>query len=321
MRSFNYLKHGSRVAAIAIVACLACVAPAQAQTAEEANATEAAERALERVLVSTGALLLPAGQFEIEPGFFYVRSEQTVPVGINAGNLVLGGNVNSNFLSAAVQLRLGLPATMQLELDIPYQYVSEESVAFNGFQAVSREVGRSSGLGDVTLGLAKVLLIERGARPNLIGRLTWDTATGDNDDNLTALGGSGFNEVQLSVLVTKRQDPLLFVGGLSYQTAFEKDDQQLGDEVGLTLGVILAASPDTSLRITFDQTTVDEFEFAGVSVPGSRTVVGSLTFGASWIVGTGKLLDFTIQSGLNDSASDFAFGVSLSSRHIAPWGR
>ncbi|HKJ88657.1 MAG TPA: hypothetical protein VKA48_09140, partial [Gammaproteobacteria bacterium] len=41
---------------------------------------EAAERALERTLTQTGALLVPPGQFEIEPGFSYTRRERTQPL-------------------------------------------------------------------------------------------------------------------------------------------------------------------------------------------------------------------------------------------------
>jgi hypothetical protein len=72
------------------------------------------------------------------------------------------------------------------------------------------------------------------------------------------------------------------------------------------------------LRVAFDQTFIDNIEITGSPVAGSRTVVGTVTFGASWIVGAGKLLDFTLQSGLNDTAADFAFGVSLSTRFGMP---
>jgi hypothetical protein len=40
---------------------------------------EAAERALERTLVVTGALLLPFGKAEIQPRFAYIRSEEDAP--------------------------------------------------------------------------------------------------------------------------------------------------------------------------------------------------------------------------------------------------
>jgi hypothetical protein len=299
-----------------MAACLALVWPALGAPRETDADTEEAARALERVLVTTGALLLPAGQFEIAPGFFYARSEQQAPVVFNT--FIAEQNVNSNILGVAVQLRYGLPADTQLELGLPYRYAAEETVTSVTFQPVARTAVRSSGLGDVSVGIAKVLMIGRGSRPNLVARLTWDSDTGENDDNVVALGGSGFNEAQFSLVATHRQDPLLFVGGLSYQKAFEKDDVQPGDEVGLSLGVILAASPETSLRVTLDQTFIDNVEIGGTPLAGTRTVVGAMTFGASWIVGAGKLLDFTLQSGLTDNASDFVFGVSIATRFGMP---
>lgn len=308
------LGRGTRIAAM--IACLLLVDPALGAPRETDADTDEAARALERVLVTTGALLLPAGQFEIAPGFFYARSEQQAPVVFNT--FVAEQSVNSNVLGVAVQLRVGLPADTQLELDLPYRYAAEETVTSVTFQPVARTAARSSGLGDVSVGVAKVLMVGRGARPNLVARLTWDSDTGETDDNVVALGGSGFNEAQFSLVATHRQDPLLFVGGLSYQKAFEKNDVQLGDELGLSLGVILAASPETSLRVTFDQSFIDDVEIAGTPVTGSRTIVGAMTFGASWIVGAGKLLDFTVQSGLTDNAADFVFGISVATRFGMP---
>ncbi len=49
-------------------------APGQIEADEEA-----AERALERTLVVTGALLLPFGKAEIQPSFAYIRSQQDAP--------------------------------------------------------------------------------------------------------------------------------------------------------------------------------------------------------------------------------------------------
>jgi hypothetical protein len=43
-------------------------------------AEEDIDRALERTLVQSGALLLPLGQAEIEPSFSYTRREGSVPV-------------------------------------------------------------------------------------------------------------------------------------------------------------------------------------------------------------------------------------------------
>lgn len=295
---------------------LTAAAATAADRTERSNPTDAAERALERTLVTTGALLLPKGQFEVEPGFFYVRNEQQAPIVFNS--LISQQNVNNNIVGAAVQLRFGLPLDAQLELNLPYSHVSEEAVTEVGFQPVARTNVSRSGMDDVSIGVAKTLLVERAGRPNLIARLAWDTDSGKNDDNISALSGSGFNEARVSLIATRRQDPLVFLGGLSYQKAFEKNDVELGDEIGVSVGAILAASPETSLRLVLDQTFVDDTRVQGQTVDGSHSVVGALTFGASSIIGAGKFLDFTIQAGLTDAAADFAFGVSMTMRFGTP---
>ncbi len=69
---------------------------------------EAAERALERTLVQTGALLLPFGQAEIQPYANYVRfdTEQSVLLRDPAGNIAAVANVQNrrNDIEAGVFL-------------------------------------------------------------------------------------------------------------------------------------------------------------------------------------------------------------------------
>jgi hypothetical protein len=46
----------------------------------------------------------------------------------------------------------------------------------------------------------------------------------------------------------------------SYGTTFEKDDINPGDQLGFSVGALLAASPETSLHIILNQTFVNELE-------------------------------------------------------------
>ena len=65
------------------------------------------------------------------------------------------------------------------------------------------------------------MLHEHNWWPDLIGRVTWDTDSGETSDD--GFFGRGFNELQGSLTMTKRQDPLVFIGSASYGTTFEKD--------------------------------------------------------------------------------------------------
>lgn len=282
---------------------------------------EAAERALERSLVRTGALLLPFGKAEIEPAFSYIRVERSTPVLFSqAGQQFLGQEtVSTDIAEASLLLRIGLPADAQLELGLPYRYVDEERVTEVGFATSAASSAHRSGVGDLRVGLAKGLLAERGARPNLVGRVTWDTDTGKTDgDEPVSLGGFGFNEIEASLSATKRQDPLVFVGDLFYRTSLDEGEVRPGDQFGLSLGTLLAASPDTSLRVVLDQAYVRAYELNGIAVSGSDSTIATLLFGASSIVGIGKFLDFSVQAGLTEAAPAYALNLAFAVRFGVP---
>src|SRR5437016_53647 len=78
---------------------------------------QAAERALERTLTATGALLVPEGYAEVEPAFGYTRRE--IP------NLV-PFNFDRNEFAASLTGRVGLPWESQLEITVPYNVVEQQ---------------------------------------------------------------------------------------------------------------------------------------------------------------------------------------------------
>lgn len=281
---------------------------------------EAAERALERALVATGVLLLPPGKAELEPALTYLRGEQDAPVLVDVGGQQFVGRqtLGTDIFQASILLRLGLPARAQLELDLPYQYVNEERTTELGFQAAGAAASNQDGIGDARIGVAKALLTERASRPSLVARLTWDTDTSESDGGDVSLGGAGYNELQFSLSATKRQDPLVFVGELFYQKTLDEQDQvEPGDQFGLSLGTLLAASPHTSLRVVLNQAYAQEVQVNGVTINGSDAVIASLLIGASAIIGDGKFFDFSVQAGLTEDAPAYGFRASLTKRFDA----
>jgi hypothetical protein len=152
---------------------------------------------------------------------------------------------------------------------------------------------------------------------DLIGRVTWNTATGERRDNGVALNGD-FDEIRGTLSALKRQDPLAFVGAVSYQTAFEQDDIDPGDELAFSIGTVLAASPETSLRLALSQTFVEEVEIEGNRIRGSDQVMASLTLGAAAVLGRGLLVDLSADVGLTDDAPDYAISIGLPIRFDLP---
>lgn len=271
------------------------------------------DRALERTLVQTGALLLPMGQAEVENGLSYARRETDAPTFFleNGTTFVGTSEVRRNEFELGQELRLGLPFDSQLELAFVHRYVHQSTVMKVGTGERAEDSANGHGPGDLTIGFAKTLLRENGGWwPDVVGRVSWDTGTGEAADGPVILGG-GFDELRGSLSATKRQDPLAFVGSVSYEKSFENDNVEPGDEIGLALGAVLAASPETSLRAVFGQTFSQEAKFDGESIDGSDRVLGTLTLGASSILGSGIMLDIAGDVGLTDNGVDYALRASL----------
>jgi hypothetical protein len=277
---------------------------------------EAVDRALERTLVRAGALLLPPGSAEIEPSLSYTRQQNQRLGGLTVGgqNLLAENDVRQDELEAGLELRVGLPYDSQLELDLPFRY-DRASVASNVFgRGVDEGSESDAGLADVSLAFTKTLLRGEGLLPNLFGAVTWDTRTGG--DEL----GSGFHELAGSLTATKRADPLVYVAGLSYQHAFERGDVQPGQQIGLSLGSVLAVSPESSLRFFVDQVFSDETERGGGDLAGTEQVATSLRIGLSTVLAPRLLLDVEATAGLTEDADDYGFKISLPIRFDLPFG-
>lgn len=271
-----------------------------------------ADRALERTLVQAGALLLPSGTIEITPQFGFVRQVISAPTFIFEEDATLVGIVEQrrNRYVAGLSLRMGLPIDSQIEIDVPYQFVDRSLVTKVGFGPIGATSQSRSAFGDVSVALAHTLLRERGWLPDLVGRLRWNTGSGKFEDDGVALGG-GFASLGGSLTAIKRQDPLVFVGSVSYDSFFAEQAIDPGHVVGVSLGTLLAASPETSLRFTFDQQFHSQFRLGGIPIDGSSRTVAFLTTGASSLLHRGVLLDIAARFGLTDDSPDYSLVISL----------
>lgn len=273
---------------------------------------EAAQRALERNLTQVGALLLPAGQIDFEPSIGFTRRELSSPSYYLLGaNLVLAPQeAKRNEITGNLALKAGLPWDAQLELGLPYNFVDQSLLTDLGAAGRFTESGNGSGLGDLSVGVAKTLTRERGWRPDLIGRLTYIAGNGDRlSDGIVLPAGNPAAQVQLVAL--KRQDPLAFVGALSYQTAFEKDQIKRGDQTGFSVGTALAASPQTSLQFSFSQTFEQALELNGSKVPGSKQTIGMFNVGASSVLSKDVMFNTVLSMGLSNDAPKYAIQFTL----------
>lgn len=273
-----------------------------------------AERALERTLTRGGALLLPRGQFEIEPALGYTHSDAGGPVFLAEGDsnvVFIGENaVDRDELRASAELRAGLPGDAQFEVELPYEIVMQSAATEVGQVVQGRDDRYGAGLGDVTLGLAKTVLRENGFMPDLVARVFWDTGSGERSDDGVGLSG-GFAGLGGSLTFLKRQDPLAFVGSLGFEQPLKNDGIEPGRVYSVSLGTVLAASPETSLRLGFTHQFVDDVRADGEVLDGSDATLGVLSLGVSSLLGRSILLDLAFDVGLTDEAADYAVRVAM----------
>jgi hypothetical protein len=288
-------------------------APGPKPTAsEEAGREDEGARALERTLVRAGGLVLPKGAFEFEPSlqYLYRGSEGLRIVSVGGVAQIAQQDISRNQLEASIGLRAGLPWSMQAEVRVPYVWGHEDRATVSA----SRESERISGLGDIEVGLAKQFFDERTSRPALLASLNYRFTTGDHELGRIS-AGSGFRQLQAALTAVKREDPLVFYGTASYSRAFERErsgsDVDPGDSFGLKGGAILAASPETSLRTSFDVTRIGRARIAGSSVAGSDATVGVLELGLATLLTSRALLDVELGIGITPDAPDFRVRLAL----------
>lgn len=275
---------------------------------------ESAQRALERTLTQSGALLLPPRAYTITPSFSFARNESgstalatiTNPATGVSNAALLNQTLRRNEFALRAEVKFGLPWESQLELDVPVHYVrATQRNALGG-----EESANGSGAGDLSLGVAKTLLREKGARPDLIGRLTYNTGTGRRSDGNVSLPG-GFRGLTGEIVALKRQDPLAFFASAAYGVSREEDGIKPGDLASLTFGTVLAASPDTSLQFGFSQVHRQKQELNGVKQTGSAQTYGIVSIGASSVLSRNVMLITSVGIGVGEDAPNYSLNVSL----------
>lgn len=274
---------------------------------------QAAQRALERTLTQGGALLLPSWRIQFGPSISYSLNQTDFPTLVEEGDfLLLGSNdVQRAAVNANLAVQVGLPFESQLELGLPYRWVDEEirtriqGVPFG--QTIERN---GNGIGSLKVGLAKTFVRERGWRPDLVGRITWDTGSGERIDNGVLIGG--FESVGGSLTFVKRKDPLVFFGSVSYRSFMEDEGIEPGDQFAFSFGTALAVSPSSSLFASISNLFLAETEFGNEQIDGSDITSVSLSLGASTIVSKGVLLSLTTGIGISENAPDYSIGLSAS---------
>jgi hypothetical protein len=275
----------------------------------------AVERALDRTLVQSGALLLPRSSFEFVPTLSRNETELDFVTNTDtgAGNVTFTNDFRRTRTEVDFLFRIGLAADSQFESGVPYVSVDQDQTIGSDGIPIEQTSESASGAGDVRIGFAKTLLRESGRRPDLVGRLTYGTGSGDRVKDGVNFGG-GFEYVTGSLTLLKRRDPLALVFSAGYTSFQSQDGIDPGAAFQTSFGTALAVSPDSSLSASLNYTAFDETTIDGQELPGSDINVTTLNLALSTILRRGKLLNVYTELGLSEDAPDYSLGLSVPMR-------
>jgi hypothetical protein len=259
--------------------------------ATSANEEDELASALESSLIGQGGAVLSPGTVEVQPELSYSYDEPE------------NGRRRDGF-GTALSLRLGLPADVQADVNVPY--------VIREHQAGS---GSTSGFGDVSLGLTRQLLKDQDRRPALLVFGRWRTTTGDIDRTLST--GLGQHGIQLGVTSTKRMDPVLLIGSLFYTANLGSARLgngmrvDAGNVFGVRLGANLAATPDTSFfwGVSYNSSSADRLNDERIDVTDRAR--GFLELASTTVTGRGRFFNLGIRLGVTPAAPKFSVTGSL----------
>ena len=245
----------------------------------------------------------------------------------------------------AIGFQYGLTHDLEIGVDVPFVARWDTSiltpVAATGDG--SREIDNSAkgfGLGDITLSARKQLLAPKGFGPYLVGNVQATIPTGKGPFEVArnefgeasqAATGSGFWGVTGGLTAIMPSDPGVLFGSLSYTKNFANTVNaeippvrvtrvDPGDSLSFSGGVGLALNPRLSLNFGYAHTwgfgtkttTASVEDETIVNQQSSRDLqVGRLLFGTSYKINQKTSINFGLEAGLTDDATDLRFSIRI----------
>jgi hypothetical protein len=248
-------------------------------------------RAMERLLVQQGALVLPARAYELDPRVAYAHWDRD------------RGPLRYTW-EASVTARAGIGWRSQVELRVPYTHVATTTDSATDW-------------GDVSATFVREFAREDGSWPGLFGAFTWLENTGADASAGGVPTGGGFDVPQVSLTAVKRHDPLVSFGTLSYAVPRGRHvsgvEVQPGNATGLRLGTALAATPYTSMNLGLNLALLGAARADGQRIADSDDVLGTLEVGFATVLTRRALLNIGGEFRVSGAVPNFRlfFGLPI----------
>jgi len=310
--------------------------------ADAASERPRSERALEQLLLEAGAVLLPQGTVQIEPGIEYAHFSNSF-VALNGLTLfdaihigtIRVDRIDQDIVTNTWNLRYGLLDRLQLEARVPIGYRSETDVLKVGTPTPEDRETDNFGVGDVEAAVLWHILSGRGAIPSVIVNARARFPTGESpfeigtepvetdESGVPAFRverpalGTGFYTLTPGFTTLWRTDPVVFFAGANYDVTFERYQGSEygtidpGDTIQGFLGMNISLSERVSLNFSFVDGYTMHTHQNGIKVSGSSFNDGRLLIGSAIGVNEFSSLILSTAIGVTDQSPDFQFIVRL----------
>jgi len=253
--------------------------------------------------------LLARGQCQYDYGLVYSVNEFDFAA-LVAGPAATDINVRQRSFYTPLAVRYGLTDDTQLSLNLPIGWAHTEVSSSQGQQEDDM-----FGIGDLQLGITRLVCPACDGGPSIIGTLTVSAPTGDSIAPVSVgdaglglgawtIGGSG--------LIVHSYDPVVVFYGAGYRytfdTVFLGQDFRFGHQVNYNFGVGFSANERVTLSTIFLGSYATESEANGVSIPNSNVDAARMRF-ALTTVRCRKIIEPFVEIGVTDAAPSLTTGI------------
>ena len=292
-----FLRRESRRALWSVL-WLCCVTPvfAQAQDKPIGEAPEAP--AAEDIFLRGQRVLLGRGDLVLDIGQFYSRSD-TLQLAVIDNALQLATNEQS-VLTTVLVGRVGVLNETEVYAGASYYHLESRLVAgATDLAGVGRNI-----VGDVSIGVRRVLLREAAGRPDIIA--TIDAQIPTDDDRATVLGGG--------LVFVKSIDPVVLFASSSFQHGFRRtlpDGRHLAPGNAFTASLGYGLALNDSVAISTAASGVFTRASFIESVGSGRAETFSLRFALTSALTRRLYIEPSVTLALSGPGQSFTMGITV----------
>ncbi|MDG2390540.1 MAG: hypothetical protein P8M30_14620 [Planctomycetaceae bacterium] len=276
--------------------------------------------------VKRNSVLLQPGRYQFEYGLRY-SVDTTISPAAGISNTedsivqILNATQKRQVFSSPLEFRLGLFENLQGFMSIPIGWSGRSVTAGN-----SKTDSDTYGLGDLGLGLTRVMWAPEKSKKRILGFVQTSAPTGDgaislSQQNRNASLGAGYWTLTAGANMSQSMDPVVLFGSLGYTYTFGTrldtgDRIDVGNTLFYQTGVGYAINPNVTISAAFSGASTGSIRINDQRIPGARTEPFSLRIAGSINTpdkksktAASKNYEPFLRYGLTSLANDVEFGI------------